>query len=115
MFTLAGRESPSRASTQHPILCPVPADGRETVKPGPVRSPSGNLITANGEAIDADGHTFAVQSVTYAVLDPRIKRPVEPERVLVHSALHEIAGSTLRAERMGDAAWRSLQMSITHG
>jgi uncharacterized protein (TIGR00369 family) len=90
------------------FLRPVPADGRELSCCGRVAHRSGNLITADGEAIDADGHTFAVQSVTYAVLDPRMHRPVEPERVLVTLLFTDIVGSTLRAEQMGDAAWRSL-------
>jgi class 3 adenylate cyclase len=59
-------------------------------------------------AIDADGQTCAVQSVTYAVLDPRTRQPVEPERVLATLLFTDIVGSTLCAERMGDAAWRSL-------
>jgi class 3 adenylate cyclase len=69
---------------------------------------SGNLITADAEAVDADGRTFAVQSITYAVLEPRMRRPEEPERLLATLLFTDIVGSTLRAEQMGDAAWRSL-------
>jgi uncharacterized protein (TIGR00369 family) len=90
------------------FLRPVPADGRELSCRGKVIHRSGNLITADAEAIDADGQTCAVQSVTYAILDPRIHRPVEPERILATLLFTDIVGSTLRAERMGDAAWRSL-------
>jgi uncharacterized protein (TIGR00369 family) len=90
------------------FLRPVPADGREMSCRGKVIHRSGNLITADAEAIDADGQTCAVQSVTYAILDPRIHRPVEPERILATLLFTDIVGSTLRAERMGDAAWRSL-------
>jgi class 3 adenylate cyclase len=86
----------------------VAADGRELSSCGRVAHRSGNLITAEAEAIDADGQTFAVQSVTYAVLDPRRRRPDEPERVLATLLFTDIVGSTVRAERMGDAAWGSL-------
>jgi class 3 adenylate cyclase len=86
----------------------VPADGRELSGCGRVTHRSGNLITADAEGIDADGQTFAVQSVTYAVLDPRVRRPDEPERVLATMLFTDIVGSTVRAERMGDAAWGSL-------
>jgi len=49
-----------------------------------------------------------VQSLTYAVLDPRMRHPPGPERVLATLLFTDIVGSTLCAERMGDAAWRSL-------
>jgi class 3 adenylate cyclase len=90
------------------FLRPVPADGRELSCRGRVTNRSGNIITADAVAIDADGQTCAVQSVTYAVLDPRTRQPVEPERVLATLLFTDIVGSTLCAERMGDAAWRSL-------
>jgi class 3 adenylate cyclase len=90
------------------FLRPVPADGRELSCSGRVVHRSGNLITADAEAIDADGQPFAVQSVTYAVLDPRIRRPDEPERVLATLLFTDIVGSTVRAESMGDAAWGAL-------
>ena len=100
--SLAGLELTTR------FLRPVPADGRELSSRGRVAHRSGNLLTVDAEAIDADGHTFAVQSLTYAVLDPRMHGPLEPERVLATLLFTDIVGSTLRAERMGDAAWRSL-------
>ena len=100
--SIAGLELTTR------FLRPVPADGRELSCCGRVAHRSGNLITADGEAIDADGDTFAVQSVTYAVLDPRMHSPVEPERVLATLLFTDIVGSTVRAEQMGDGAWRSL-------
>jgi class 3 adenylate cyclase len=100
--SVAGLEQTTR------FLRPVPADGRELSCSGRVAHRSGNLITGDAEAIDADGRTFAVQSITYAVLDPRLHRPLEPERVLATLLFTDIVGSTLRAERMGDAAWRSL-------
>jgi class 3 adenylate cyclase len=100
--SLAGLELTTR------FLRPVPADGRELSSRGRVTHRSGNLLMVDAEAIDADGHTFAVQSLTYAVLDPRMHQPVEPERVLVTLLFTDIVGSTLCAERMGDAAWRSL-------
>jgi class 3 adenylate cyclase len=84
------------------FLRPVPADGRELSCSGRVVHRSGNLITADAEAIDASGQPFAVQSVTYAVLDPRIRRPDEPERVLATLLFTDIVGSTVRAESMGD-------------
>ena len=99
---LAGLELTTR------FLRPVPADGRELSSRGRVAHRVGNLITADAEAIDADGDTFARQSVTYAVLDPRMHRSLEPERVLATLLFTDIVGSTVRAERMGDAAWRSL-------
>jgi class 3 adenylate cyclase len=86
----------------------VPADGRDLFSRGRVAHRSGNLITADAEAIDADGQTIAAQTVTYAVLDPRKRQPVEPERVLATLLFTDIVGSTPHAERMGDAAWRSL-------
>lgn len=86
----------------------VPADGRELSSRGRVAHRSGNLITADAEAVDADGQTFAVQSITYAVLDPRKRHSVEPERVLATLLFTDIVGSTPQAERMGDAAWRSV-------
>ncbi len=100
--SLAGLELTTR------FLRPVPADGRELSSRGRVAHRSGNLLTVDAEAIDADGHNFAVQSLTYAVLDPRVHGPVEPERVLATLLFTDIVGSTLRAEQMGDAAWRSL-------
>jgi class 3 adenylate cyclase len=69
---------------------------------------SGNIVIADAAAVDADGQTVAVQTVTYAVLDPRIHRPVEPERVLATLLFTDIVGSTPHAERMGDASWRSV-------
>jgi class 3 adenylate cyclase len=99
---VAGLEQTTR------FLRPVPADGRELSSRGRVTHRSGNLMTVDAEAIDADGNTFAVQSVTYAVLDPKMHQSVEPERVLATLLFTDIVGSTLRAERMGDAAWRSL-------
>jgi class 3 adenylate cyclase len=86
----------------------VPADGRELHSRGRVAHRSGNLISADAELIDADGQTIAVQSVTYAALDPRTRQSVEPERVLATLLFTDIVGSTPHAERMGDAAWRSV-------
>jgi uncharacterized protein (TIGR00369 family) len=86
----------------------VPADGRELSSRGRVTHRSRNLITADAEAIDGDGQTVAVQTVTYAVLDPRTRRPDEPERVLTTLLFTDIVGSTPHAERMGDTAWRSV-------
>jgi class 3 adenylate cyclase len=100
--SVAGLEQTTR------FLRTVPADGRELSSRGKVVHRSGNLVTVDAEAIDADGQTFAVQSLTYAVLDPRMRQPVEPERVLATLLFTDIVGSTLRAEQMGDAAWRSL-------
>jgi class 3 adenylate cyclase len=100
--SVAGLEQTTR------FLHPVSADGRELSCRGRVTHQSGNLITADAEAVDADGQTFAVQSVTFALLDPRMHRPLEPERVLATLLFTDIVGSTLRAERMGDAPWRSL-------
>jgi class 3 adenylate cyclase len=99
---VAGLEQTTR------FLRPVPADGRELSSRGRVVHRSGNLITADAEALDADGQTFAVQSITYAVLDPKMRRPHEPERVLATMLFTDIVGSTVRAEQMGDAAWGSL-------
>jgi class 3 adenylate cyclase len=99
---IAGLEQTTR------FLRRVPADGRELSSRGRVAHRSGNLVTVDAEAIDADGQTVAVQSLTYALLDPRMRHPVEPERVLATLLFTDIVGSTLRAERMGDAAWRSL-------
>jgi acyl-coenzyme A thioesterase PaaI-like protein len=100
--SVAGLEQTTR------FLRPVPADGRELSCRGMVAHRSGNIMTIDAEAIDADGQTFAVQSITYAVLEPRMHRRLEPERVLATLLFTDIVGSTLRAERMGDAAWRSL-------
>lgn len=100
--SVAGLEQTTR------FLRPVPADGRDLSSHGRLTHRSGNLIMVDAEAVDADGETVAVQSITYAVLDPRTHRPVEPERVLVTLLFTDIVGSTLRAERMGDAAWRLL-------
>jgi uncharacterized protein (TIGR00369 family) len=99
---LAGLEQTTR------FLRPVPADGRELSAKGTVTHRSGNLITVDAEATDANGQIFAVQSITYAVLDVRMHRPLEPERVLATLLFTDIVGSTLRAEQLGDAAWRSL-------
>jgi class 3 adenylate cyclase len=100
--SVAGLEQTTR------FLRPVPADGRQLSSRGKLAHRSGKLLTVDAEAIDADGQTFAVQSITYATLDPRMHRPVEPERVLATLLFTDIVGSTLCAERMGDAAWRSL-------
>jgi class 3 adenylate cyclase len=109
VLTVAGPGEPVAGLEQTTrFLRRVPADGRELSSRGKVVHRSGNLVTVDAEAIDADGQTFAVQSLTYAVLDPRRHRPVEPERVLVTLLFTDIVGSTLRAEQMGDAAWRSL-------
>ena len=86
----------------------VPADGRQLSSRGRVAHRSANLVTADAEATDADGQIVAVQSLTYAVLDPRTRQYAEPERVLATLLFTDIVGSTLCAERMGDAAWRSL-------
>jgi class 3 adenylate cyclase len=86
----------------------VPADGREVSGWGRVAHRSGNILIADAAAIDAEGQTVASQSITYAVLDPRIHRPVEPERVLATLLFTDIVGSTPHAERMGDATWRSV-------
>jgi class 3 adenylate cyclase len=99
---IAGLEQTTR------FLRRVPADGRELSSRGKVAHRSGNLVTVDAEAIDADGQIFAVQSLTYAVLDPRTRKHAEPERVLATLLFTDIVGSTLCAERMGDAAWRSL-------
>ena len=99
---IAGLEQTTR------FLRPVPADGRELASRGRVAHRSGNLMTVDAEAIDADGAIFAVQSITYATLDSQRHRFLEPERVLATLLFTDIVGSTLRAERMGDAAWRSL-------
>jgi class 3 adenylate cyclase len=99
---VAGLEQTTR------FLHRVPADGRELSSRGRVVHRSGNLVAVDAEAVDADGQTFAVQSITYALLDPRMRHRVEPERVLATLLFTDIVGSTLRAEQMGDAAWRSL-------
>ena len=99
---IAGLEQTTR------FLRPVPADGRELASRGRVAHRSGNLMTVDAEAIDADGAIFAVQSITYATRDSQRHRFLEPERVLATLLFTDIVGSTLRAERMGDAAWRSL-------
>jgi uncharacterized protein (TIGR00369 family) len=99
---IAGLEQTTR------FLRPVRADGRELSARGRVVHRVGNLVVAEAEAVDADGVTFAVQSITYALLDPRDRRRSEPERVLVTLLFTDIVGSTERAESMGDAAWRSL-------
>jgi hypothetical protein len=71
--------------------------GVRRIDPPPPSAP------ASIEPTGADGQTFAVQSITYAVLDPRTHRHVEPERVLATLLFTDIVGSTLRAERMGVA------------
>jgi class 3 adenylate cyclase len=100
--SIAGLEQTTR------ILHPVRADGRELSARGRITHRVGNLIIAEAEAIDADGRTLATQTVTYALLDPRQRRATEPERVLATLLFTDIVDSTRHAERIGDAAWRSL-------
>jgi class 3 adenylate cyclase len=100
--SIAGLEQSTR------FLRPVAADGRELRARGRVTYRSGNLCIADGEAVDADGNTFAVQSVTYALLEPSDRRRGEPERILATLLFTDVVDSTGHAERMGDAAWRSL-------
>jgi class 3 adenylate cyclase len=100
--SVAGLEQTTR------FLREVPTDGRELSSRGKVAHRANNIMTLDAEAFDADGQTIAVQSITYAMLDPRMNQHVEPERVLATLLFTDIVGSTLHAERMGDAPWRSL-------
>ncbi|HJP64898.1 MAG TPA: adenylate/guanylate cyclase domain-containing protein [Actinomycetota bacterium] len=90
------------------FLRSAPADGREVTARGKVRNRVGNQLFLESEVIDADGNTLAVQIAAAALIDPRERRSGEPERVLATLLFTDIVGSTQRAERMGDAAWRSL-------
>jgi class 3 adenylate cyclase len=90
------------------FLRQTPADGRELIGRGRVRHRVGNHLFVESEAIDADGNTLAVQSAAVALIDPRDRRSDEPERILATLLFTDIVGSTQHAERMGDAAWRSL-------
>ena len=99
---LSGLENTTR------FLRPVPADGRDISVRGKVRYRVGNLIVADAEAVDADGHVVAAQNVTYVVLDPRERRKAEVERVITTLLFTDIVDSTRHAERMGDARWKEL-------
>jgi uncharacterized protein (TIGR00369 family) len=87
---------------------PLKADGRPVSSRGRVLHRSGNLIVAEAEAIDAEGNPIGMQHCTYALLDQKARRTLEPERVLATLLFTDIVGSTQHAERMGDAAWRAL-------
>jgi class 3 adenylate cyclase len=86
----------------------VKADGRELTTRGRVTHRAGDLIVAEAEAVDGDGETCALQRLTYATLDPRQRHTAAPERVLTTLLFTDIVDSTLHAERMGDARWRSV-------
>jgi uncharacterized protein (TIGR00369 family) len=90
------------------FLHPVKADGRELSARARITHRSGNLVVVEGEALDADGSVFAINSGVIALLDPRDRRTTEPERVLTTLLFTDIVGSTQHAERLGDAVWRSL-------
>lgn len=90
------------------FLRPVPADGRELSTRGRVSHRAGNLVFTEAEAVDSDGNTFGIQSSAIALLDRRDRGPSQPERVLATLLFTDIVGSTQHAERIGDAAWRSL-------
>jgi class 3 adenylate cyclase len=90
------------------FLRPTPADGRELTARGRVRHLVGNQMFVESEEIDADGNTLAVQHSAGALIEPRDRGFREPERILATLLFTDIVGSTQHAERMGDAAWRSL-------
>ena len=71
--------------------------------------PASDWFCSSSRSLD----TAAIESLlniasTYAALDLRRPGALEPERVLATLLFTDIVGSTLRAERMGDGAWRSL-------
>jgi class 3 adenylate cyclase len=90
------------------FLRPALADGRELSARARVRHRAGDLLFVETEVLDADGGAIATQNASFAILEQRDRRTVEPERVLATLMFTDIVGSTERAQRMGDAAWRSL-------
>jgi len=90
------------------FLRSVPADGQQLTAQARVTNRAGNLVFAQAEAVDVGGNVVAAASGSFALLDPRDTRPSEPERILATLLFTDIVGSTQHAERIGDAAWRSL-------
>ncbi len=90
------------------FLRPVPADGRELTARGRVTHRSGRMVFTEAEAVDADGNIVGFQSAAIALLDPKDRPRTEPERILATLLFTDIVDSTRHAERIGDAAWRSL-------
>jgi len=90
------------------FIRPVLADGREVSARGRVRQRAGNVVFVESDVVDADGSLLETMVMSLAILEQRDRRPPEPERVLTTLLFTDIVGSTERAQRMGDAAWRAL-------
>ncbi len=90
------------------IIRSVPVDGRRLSARGHVTHRTGNVVVTEAEVVDADGEIAALANTVLVLLDPRERRRPEPERVLATLLFTDIVGSTQHAERLGDAAWRSL-------
>jgi class 3 adenylate cyclase len=90
---------------------PVPMDGRELLARGRVIHDDGGLVASNVEITDGDGHRVALGHQTSVLFGAHRRKGAAqeaPERILVTVLFTDIVGSTERAEKLGDAAWRTL-------
>jgi uncharacterized protein (TIGR00369 family) len=90
---------------------PVRPDGRRLHAEATAGELAGNIVVAEVRICDADGQLVATFSGTAARIDAARRagrRRTESRRMLATLLFTDIVESTGHAERLGDAAWRSL-------
>jgi class 3 adenylate cyclase len=85
----------------------VAADGRQLLVRCGVVHQDGDLLIVRGEVTDADGKRVALGQQSSILISEGEIRPA-PQRILTTVLFTDLVGSTLQAQRLGDARWGEL-------